>query len=79
MHYPYSLLPISLMRGIDIVAFCLSILGIYGCMLYFRYLLPRNAIPLVSALLNETRRLLDHAETIGAVPPQRDCRTLLYR
>jgi hypothetical protein len=67
------------MRGIDILTFCLSILGTYGLILNFRYLLPRNTIPLVSALLSETRRLLDHAETIGAVPPQSECNTVLDR
>jgi hypothetical protein len=67
------------MRAIDILTLCLSVLGIYGLILYVRYLLPRNAIPLLSALLNETRQLLDHAEAIGAVPAQSECKTLLDR
>ena len=62
------------MPGLDITSFCLSVLGL---ILKFRYLLPRNAIPLLSAFLNETRQLLDHAEAIGAVPPQSDIRTRL--
>jgi hypothetical protein len=62
------------MPGLDITSFCLSILGLT---VTFRYLLPRNAIPLLSALLNETRQLLDRAEATGAVPPQSDIRTRL--
>ena len=65
------------MRGIDILSFCLSILGIYSLLLCFRYLLPRNAIPLLFTLLNETRQLFGHAEAIGAVPPQSECKTRL--
>ena len=65
------------MSGIEILSFCLSVLGIYGLILNFRYLLPRSVIPLLSALLNETQQLLDHAEVIGAVPPQSESRTLL--
>jgi hypothetical protein len=64
------------MPGLDITSFCLSVLGL---ILKLRYLLPRNAIPLLSALLNETRQLLDHAEAIGAVQLQGDCRTRLDR
>lgn len=65
------------MPFIDILGFCLSLVGINGLILYFCYLLPRNAIPLLSTLLNETQQLLDHAEEIGAVPPQSDSRTHL--
>jgi hypothetical protein len=64
------------MPGLDIASFCLSVLGLIP---EFRYLLPRNAIPLLSALLNETWQLLDHAEAKGAVQPQSDCRTRLDR
>jgi hypothetical protein len=67
------------MRGVDILTFCLSVLGIYGLILKILYLLPRNAIPLLSVLLNETRQFLGHAEAINAVPPQSECRTLLDR
>ena len=62
------------MLCIDILSFSLSVLGVYGLVLKFRYLLPRNAILLLSVLLNETQQLLDHAEEIGAVPLQRECR-----
>jgi hypothetical protein len=69
----------QLMRCIDIISFCLSVVGIYSLLFYFRYLLPRNAIPLLFALLNDTRQLLDHAEEIGAVSPHGECRTRLDR
>jgi hypothetical protein len=65
------------MAFIDILGFCLSLVGINGLILYIRYLLPRNAIPLISTLLNETQQLLDRAEEIGAVAPQSDSRTHL--
>jgi hypothetical protein len=65
------------MAFIDILSFCLSLVGINGLILYIRYLLPRNAIPHISTLLNETRQLLDQAEEIGAVAPQSDSRTNL--
>ena len=71
------LLPISLMDFIDNLSLSLSLLGIYGLILHFRYLFPRSIIPPLSALLNETRQLLDRAEEIGAVPPQSECRTHL--
>ena len=67
------------MLRIDIIGFCLSVVGIYGLILYLRYLLPRNAIPLLSTLLDETRQLLDRAEAISAVPPQSESRTRLDR
>ena len=63
------------MPGLDITSFCLSVLDLI--VLKFRYLLPRNAIPLLSALMNETRQLLDRAEAIGAVQPQSECKTRL--
>ena len=62
------------MLCIDILSFSLSVLRVYGLVLKFRYLLPRNAILLLSVLLNETQQLLDHAEEIGAVPLQSECR-----
>jgi len=57
------------MRPIDILSFCLSILGIYSLLLYLRFLIPRYLIPPISALLNETQQfLLTHAQTIDAIP-----------
>jgi hypothetical protein len=58
------------MPVIDVVSFCLSILGIYGPILFVFYLLPRNVAPHLSTLLDETHQLLHRAEGIGAVPPQ---------
>jgi hypothetical protein len=67
------------MRWVDILSFCFSVLGMYGLILYFRSWLPRNGIPLLSSPLDETWQLLDHAEAIGAVPPQGECRARLYQ
>jgi hypothetical protein len=67
------------MRFLDVFSFCLSLLGIYGLILPLRYLLPRNIIPLLSLLLNETTQLLDSAEAIGAIPSQNECRAHLDR
>lgn len=60
---------------IDILGFCLSLLGIYGLVLNFRYLLPYQFIPVLSALLTVTRQLLDNAEAIGAIPSESEIRT----
>jgi len=65
------------MRFIDVFSFCLSILGVYGLILYLRYLLPHYIIPLLSALLNETRQLLDRAEALNAIPLESELRTQL--
>jgi len=67
------------MHVIDILSFGLSLLGIYGPILLVLYLLPRNVAPRVSTLLDETHRLLRHAEEIGAVPPQSECKHQLDR
>ena len=58
------------MHIIDILSFCLSLLGIYGTILFILYLLPRNVAPRLSTLLEETQRLLRRAEEVGAAPPQ---------
>jgi len=58
---------------IDVLSFCLSLLGIYGLVLNIlnlHYLLPCYIIPVLSALLTETRQLLDNAEAIGAIPSE---------
>ena len=60
---------------IDILSFCLSLLGIYGLVLNLRYLLPYQVIPVLSALLTVTRQLLDNAEAIGAIPSESEIHT----
>ena len=56
------------MNSVDILNFCLSLLGIYSIIIYLRYLLPRNVVPLISTILDETYQLLGHAEEMGAIP-----------
>ena len=68
-----------MMHVIDALSFSLSLLGIYGLLLYIRYLLPRNVAPFVSAVLNETQQLRGCAEQIGAVPPQSEYKLRLDR
>jgi len=58
------------MHVIDILSFCISLLGICGPILFILHLLPRNVAPRLSTLLNETQQLLRRAEEVGAVPPQ---------
>ena len=65
------------MRLIDTLGFCLSVLGVSGLVLYLRYLLPYYVIPLLSALLNETRQLLDSAEALNAIPLESELRDQL--
>jgi len=65
------------MRFIDVLGLCLSVLGIYGLILYLRYLLPYYVVPLLSALLNETQQLLDRAEALSAIPLESEYRTQL--
>ena len=67
------------MHIIDILSFCLSLLGIYGPILLVHYLLPRKVAPLLSTLLDETQKLLGRAEEIGAVPPQSEYKLRLDR
>jgi len=58
------------MPVIDILSFCLSLLGIYGPILFVLYLLPRNVAPRLSTLLDEAQQLLRRAEEVGAVLQQ---------
>jgi len=58
------------MHVIDILSFCLSLLGICGPILFILHLLPCNLTPRLSVLLDETHQLLHHAEEIRAVLPQ---------
>jgi len=64
---------------IDIISFCLSLLGICDPILFILYLLPRNVAPRLSTLLDETQRLLHRAEEIGAVLPQSEYKRQLGR
>jgi len=50
------------MRFTDTLGLSLSVLGAYGLVWNSRFLLPRHLIPLVSARLDETEAILDHAE-----------------
>ena len=65
------------MDFLGILSLCLSILGIYGLVLYLRFLLPRNVVPYVAARLSEALEILDRAESIGAIPQASEYRTTL--
>ncbi|KAH9067697.1 hypothetical protein EDB87DRAFT_1573274 [Lactarius vividus] len=56
------------MSFFDIFGFCVSILGMYGAVVYLRCLLPRHIIPNVSAMLHDTQDTLARAVTTGAIP-----------
>jgi hypothetical protein len=58
------------MRFADILSFCFSILGLYGLVYYLRFLIPRNLLPYVSAVLAETEHLLERAESTGVISTQ---------
>jgi hypothetical protein len=51
--------------------------GLYGLVYYLRFLIPRNLIPYVSAVLTETEHLLDRAESIGVIPRPNDHQSAL--
>ena len=55
------------MQITDILSFCFSILGLYGLIYYLRFLIPRNLLPYVSAVLTEAGHLLDRAESTGVI------------
>jgi len=65
------------MRFTDILSFCFSILGLYGLVHYLRFLIPRNLLPYVSAVLTEAEDLLDRAESMGVIPQSNDYRSTL--
>ena len=65
------------MQITDILSFCFSIFGLYGLVYYLRFLIPRNLLPYVSALLTEAERLLDRAESTGVIPQPNDYRSVL--
>ena len=62
------------MRFTDVLSFCFSILGLYGLL---RFLIPRNILPYVSAVLTEAEHLLDCAESTGAIPQPNEYRSAL--
>ena len=55
------------MRIVEILSTILSIFGIYSLIHHVPFLLPRNLIPHVAALLTEVRGLIDRAEANGAI------------
>jgi hypothetical protein len=59
---------LSIMRSSGILSFSFSILGLYGLVYYLRFLMPRTALPYVSAVLTEAEHLLDHAESSCIIP-----------
>jgi hypothetical protein len=65
------------MQFIDILSFCFSILGFYGLVYYLHFLIPRNLLPYVSAVLTEAERLLDRAESTGIISQTNDYRSAL--
>ena len=65
------------MQFTDILSFCFSILGLYGLVYYLRFLIPRNLLPYVSAVLTEAKHLLDRAESTGIIPQTNDYRSAL--
>src|ERR1700679_4100635 len=65
------------MRFTNILSFCFSILGLYGLVHYLRFLIPRNVLPYVSAILTEAEHLLNRAESTGVIPLPNDYRSAL--
>jgi len=52
----------------DKLGLVLSFVGVLTIIVYFRFLLARNVIPLISLRLNEVEALLNSAEAVGAIP-----------
>ncbi|KAI0295222.1 hypothetical protein BC826DRAFT_1008920 [Russula brevipes] len=65
------------MRLIDVLSFCVSVLGTYGLVYSLRCALPRNIIPRVSKTLDEAETLLSRAEGINAIRNLSEYRTRL--
>jgi hypothetical protein len=65
------------MRFTDILSFCFSILGLYGLVFHLRFIIPRNILPYVSAVLTKAEHLLDRAESTGVIPELNDYRSAL--
>ncbi len=64
------------MQFTDILSFCFFILGL-GLVYYLRFLIPRNVLPNISAVLTETEHLLERAESIGVISQPNDYRSAL--
>ena len=62
---------------IGIVSFCIAVLVVYGIVICFRFLLPRNIIPNISTLLSDARQSLTSAETTGVISVMSDHRESL--
>jgi hypothetical protein len=71
---------LAILRGIQffhVLSLSLSFLGVYDPDLSIRYLIPCYVIIFLSAHLNATQQLLDHAEAINAISPGSEYRTHL--
>ncbi|KAI9441610.1 hypothetical protein H4582DRAFT_2055471 [Lactarius indigo] len=62
------------MNFIEWLGFCLSVFGIYGLVIYLRFLFPCYIIPNVFSILNNAEQSLAHAVSIGALPEMSDYR-----
>ncbi|KAI9507987.1 hypothetical protein F5148DRAFT_1284520 [Russula earlei] len=62
---------------VDLIKFCLVILGAYRLIVSLRYMLPRDYLPFVSKEMSETQTLLVRAEAINAIPKASEHRTNL--
>jgi len=67
----------SIVRFTDTLSFGFSILGLYGLVHYLRFLIPRNLLPYVSAVLTDAEHLLDRVESTGVIPQPNDYRSAL--
>jgi len=65
------------MDYIELLGFILSVLGAYSLVRNLRFLLPCNVIPLVSARLDKTVRILARAEADDALPNANEYRISL--
>ena len=65
------------MHFADILNSCVSILDLYGLICCLRFLIPRNVLPHVSAVLTEAEHLLSLAESAGSIPKSNDYRSTL--
>ncbi len=65
------------MHFTDILSLCVSILGLYGLVYYLRFLIPRNVLPRVSAVLTEAEHLLYCAESTSVISQSNDHRLTL--
>ncbi|KAH9175021.1 hypothetical protein EDB89DRAFT_1949246 [Lactarius sanguifluus] len=52
----------------DIFSFCVSVLGMYGAVVYLNRLLPRHIISNISTMLHDAQDTLARAVAAGAIP-----------